>query len=108
MLSLAFFALRFRCDYRNLSPAAYHGDEREKQMITNSKQFWAVGQTVKVGFMSLQVVARVPTPGDYLPDAYVLKSAKGVFYRFVPHNGLVRCYSLDEAIVRTSIKCTTV
>ncbi len=27
MLSLAFFALRFRCDYRNLSPAAYHGDE---------------------------------------------------------------------------------
>jgi hypothetical protein len=67
-------------------------------MIQNSKQKWEVGQTVKVGFMSLQVVAKVPTPGDYMPDAYALKNAAGTFYRFVPHNGLVRCFNLDEAM----------
>lgn len=67
-------------------------------MITKTKQFWAVGQTVKVGFLSLEVVARIPTPGDYRPDAYALKSAKGVFYRFVPHFGLERCYNLEEAM----------
>ena len=66
-------------------------------MIQNSKQQWEVGQTVKVGFMSLRVLAKVPTPGDYMPDAYALES-NGKFYRFVPHNGLARCYSLDEAM----------
>jgi len=59
-------------------------------MIKNSKQVWEVGSTVKVGFMSLVVVAKEPTPGDYMPDAYILRSAKGVAYRFVPHNGLER------------------
>lgn len=67
-------------------------------MIRNTKQNWEPGQTVKVGFLSLQVVAKVATPGDYLPDAYVLKSDKGAFYRFVPHNGLVRCFDLAEAM----------
>ena len=59
-------------------------------MITNSKQKWEVGETVKVGFMSLMVIAKEETPGDYMPDAYLLQSAKGVDYRFVPHNGLTR------------------
>jgi hypothetical protein len=60
-------------------------------MITNSSQNWEVGQIVKVGFMSnLTVIAKVPTPGDYAPDAYILRSAKGVEYRFVPHNGIER------------------
>lgn len=67
-------------------------------MIRNTKQNWEPGQTVKVGFLSLQVVAKVATPGDYLPDAYALKNAKGAFYRFVPHNGLVRCFDLAEAM----------
>lgn len=66
-------------------------------MITKTKQNWEVGQTVKVGFMSLQVVAKVPTPGDWLPDAYALTS-NGKFYRFVPHNGLARCADLAEAM----------
>lgn len=59
-------------------------------MITNSKQQWEVGNTVKVGFMTLTVVRKVPTPGDYAPDAYELVSAKGINYRFVPHKGLER------------------
>lgn len=68
-------------------------------MITNSKQCWQVGETVKVGFMSLRVLARVPTPGDYAPDAYALTNAAGDrFYRFVPHKGCERRQSLADAM----------
>ena len=56
-------------------------------MISKSKQNWTVGATVKVGFLSLTVIAVVATPGDFKPDAYVL-SSKTAFYEFVPHNGL--------------------
>jgi hypothetical protein len=57
-------------------------------MITKSKQQWEVGQTVKVGFLSgLIVLAKVPTPGDCAPDAYLLARGEK-FYSFVPHNGL--------------------
>ncbi len=56
-------------------------------MIKRSKQNWSVGQQVKVGFLVLTVVAAISTPGDGLPDAYIL-SSKSAFYEFVPHNGL--------------------
>lgn len=62
-------------------------------MITNSKQAWEIGETVKVGFMSLRVVEKEPTPGDYAPDAYILCGLgknEQRRYRFVPHNGLER------------------
>ncbi len=59
-------------------------------MITNSKQNWEVGCSVKVGFMKLTVVNKAPTPGDYAPDAYILMNAAGIRYEFVPHNGLRR------------------
>lgn len=60
-------------------------------MIRNSKQVWEVGETVKVGFLSLIVTAKEPTPGDFMPDAYLLVSRDGSKqYRFVPHNGLER------------------
>lgn len=63
--------------------------QREIKMIKNSKQNWQVGQTVKVGFMSLVVKGARETPGDYAPDAYLLTNAAGTkFYEFVPHNGL--------------------
>lgn len=67
-------------------------------MIRKSKQIWEVGATVKVGFLSLQVLAKIPTPGDYMPDAYALTNGKGAFYRFVPHNGLSRCNSFADAM----------
>lgn len=58
-------------------------------MITNSKQNWEVGQTVKVGFMSLVVAAKIATPGDFAPDAYLLTNHAGTqLYKFVPHNGV--------------------
>ena len=59
-------------------------------MITRSKQNWAVGATVKVGFLSLTVTAIEPTPGDGRPDVYHLQSGKGTRYTFTPHYGLER------------------
>lgn len=57
--------------------------------LRKSKQDWTPGSTVKVGFMSLEVVECIPTPGDYAPDAYRLWNPKnGNKYTFVPHNGL--------------------
>lgn len=68
-------------------------------VITNSKQLWEVGETVKVGFMKLVVLAKIATPGDYAPDAYALTAVGGgKFYRFVPHNGLQRCDSLAASM----------
>lgn len=57
-------------------------------MIKTTKQIWEIGHTVKVGFLSLLVIGKEPTPGDYLPDAYILANKTGKRYRFVPHNGL--------------------
>jgi hypothetical protein len=43
---------------------------------------------VKVGFMTLNVRAALKTPGDYLPDAYILSNLRGdKLYKFVPRNG---------------------
>lgn len=69
-------------------------------MIKSSKQNWQVGETVKVGFLTLRVLAKVATPGDFLPDAYVLTNLKAdKYYRFVPHNGLEGGYeSMQDAI----------
>lgn len=75
---------------------SYGNRPRQNYNPQPAKQDWSVGQTVRVGFMSLRVVAKVATPGDYLPDAYALES-NGKFYRFVPHNGITRCADLAEA-----------
>lgn len=53
-----------------------------------AKQDWSVGQQVKVGFMSLEVLEKVATPGNYAPDGYILTTARGQLYAFVPHHGL--------------------
>lgn len=58
-------------------------------MIKNTKQDWSIGKTVKVGFLSLTVVKAKQTPGDYLPDAYLLSRGEDM-YEFVPHNGLTK------------------
>jgi hypothetical protein len=66
-------------------------------MINKSKQDWSVGATVKVGFLTLEVKAAVPTPGDYAPDAYILvNKAQTQLYSFVPHNGITKI-SVSEA-----------
>lgn len=64
-------------------------------MITHTKQDWAVGKAVRIGYMALTVVAAVATSGDFKPDAYVLAS-KTAFFHFVPHNGLNKI-TADEA-----------
>ena len=60
-------------------------------MITRTKQDWTPGETVKIGFMVLEVVAVIPTPGDYRPDDYRLWNPKsGAKYTFTPHHGLAK------------------
>lgn len=67
-------------------------------MIQNSQQAWEVGSIVKVGFLSLRVAAKCPTPGDGFPDAYALTNHDGTrFYRFTPHNGCERCATYADA-----------
>ena len=56
-------------------------------MIKRTKQNWAIGEWVKVGFMKLQVVS-ARAEYDMLPDIYTLVSATGKKYEFIPHNGL--------------------
>ncbi len=63
-------------------------------MINRTKQNWEAGSKVKVGFMELVVLAAVASPGDWKSDQYLLRSAKGLFYAFVPHNGLTK---IDES-----------
>lgn len=70
---------------------------RQNYRPAASQQDWSVGSTVKVGFMSLKILAKIATPGDYRPDGYALESG-GKFYNFVPHCGLVRCGNLEEAM----------
>ena len=64
-----------------------------------AKQNWTIGQVVKIGFVAgLEIIQKVATPGDYMPDLYVLRQQNtGRIYKFVPHNGLSRCSSIDEA-----------
>lgn len=64
-------------------------------MITNSKQTWTIGATVKVGFLSLRVLGvtsgTVGKGFKTLPDGYTLESLDGSKkYSFVPHNGLTK------------------
>jgi hypothetical protein len=50
-------------------------------------QSWAIGSTVKVGFLTLTVEHKILTPSNE-PDIYRLRSASGARYDFVPHGGL--------------------
>lgn len=66
-------------------------------MIKKTKQTWEVGHQVKVGFLTLLVVDKKATPGDYLPDAYLLKAInKETYYEFIPHNGLNKLDSKES------------
>lgn len=59
-------------------------------MITTSKQDWTIGKTVKVGFLTLRVLA-VRAIKDGMPDIYTVSSLDGLkTYEFIPHNGLTR------------------
>ena len=76
----------------------FQNNRRSNYRPAAAKQDWTPGQNVKVGFLTLEVIAKVATPGNWLPDQYALKNAAGTFYRFIPHNGLTRCANLEEAM----------
>ncbi len=47
--------------------------------------------------MTLNIRAALKTPGDYLPDAYILSNLRGdKLYKFVPHNGC-QAITIDKA-----------
>lgn len=59
-------------------------------MITKTKQDWTIGNVVRVGFLTLRVIA-VRAEYDYMPDIYTLESLDSTKqYEFIPHNGLNR------------------
>jgi hypothetical protein len=67
---------------------------RGKQMTKNQ---WLIGAEVKVGFISgLHVHEKVASPGNYKPDGYIL-SRGNTLYAFIPHHGLTKCVSFEEA-----------
>jgi len=61
-----------------------------------AKQEWAPGQRVKVGFMTLNVIRKVATPGDFRPDVWHLVNDKGAKYTFQPHWGLSKGHHEGE------------
>ena len=53
-------------------------------MNSKSKQVWKIGETVKVGFLTLRVIG-------HNGFEYLLTNLKGDrSYKFTPYNGLVR------------------
>lgn len=71
-------------------------------MIKTTKQNWAIGATVKVGFLSLVVKAAIATPGDGLPDVYFLSNVAGTkFYQFTPYSG-IESITVEQAAERVA------
>lgn len=71
-------------------------------MITRSRQNWALGSIVRVGFLRLRVIAAIATPANHRPDEYGLENEAGDrFYRFTPHHGVVRVDTRADAIEPT-------
>jgi len=54
-----------------------------------TKNIWDIGQTVRVGFLTLEVIAGpIATPGNYAADEFGLCSKdRSKFYRFVRKRG---------------------
>lgn len=65
-------------------------------MNTKTRQAWTVGSTVKVGLMTLVVKAKIATPGDFKPDAYILANVAGTqLYHSVPFNGVEKISAIE-------------
>jgi hypothetical protein len=72
-------------------------------IIQNTKQNWAVGNTVNVGFLKLVVLKAIPTPKDYAPDAYIMQNVAGTqHYKFVPHKGVEKLTVTEVAAMLAS------
>lgn len=64
----------------------YNGayDRMGRKIRQRAKQDWAIGETVKVGFMSGLVVMEKRANGD----AILCSNTSGKFYTFTPHHGI--------------------
>ena len=54
------------------------------------KQVFKIGNTVKIGFMTLTVIGLADYREEFRAGAYILESSKGVKYQFTPYYGLER------------------
>jgi len=62
---------------------------QEPRFRRRAQQDWSVGQAVKVGFLTLDVVARVDGQGINRQAGYRLQNLNnGKRYTFIPHEGL--------------------
>lgn len=59
----------------------FENEDKKRKVKTNES--FAIGKTVKIGFLTLTVIG-------YINNSYRLASAKGVTYIFVPYEGLTR------------------
>ncbi len=72
-----------------INPHSIHWDRRNGNGVKRA-QDWTIGNTVKVGFLTLRVKS-VQAVRDGLPDIYTLESLDGSkLYEFIPHNGIQR------------------
>lgn len=66
-------------------------------MARAAKQTWVAGNEVRIGFLTgFIVLEKVASPGNWLPDGYVLQRA-GKLYAFIPHSGLTQQGSVEDA-----------
>ena len=66
-----------------LSSHGYDHNGQPKLSKSRFTQDWSIGNTVKVGFLSLFVK-------ELKGNIYILESTKGTLYEFEPHIGLNR------------------
>ncbi len=68
---------------------------------TPTKNIWTPDSEVKVGYMTLRVVKRIPTPGDGKPDKWALTSLDGTRdYIFAPYSGLKKIADRRQPVSR--------
>jgi G:T-mismatch repair DNA endonuclease (very short patch repair protein) len=62
----------------------------KSKRTVKTTQDWTIGNVVKVGFLTLRVIA-CEAIKDGMPDIYTLESLdSSKRYEFIPHNGLTR------------------
>ena len=66
--------------------SGYNGkfDRMGRKVRDSAQQSWELGQVVNVGFLKGLTVT------EKHGNESILRSAKGVFYSFVPHEGIAR------------------
>lgn len=72
---------------------------QSKAKNPNPRENWTAGEIVRVGFLTLRVIARIPTPGNHSPDEFAMENLAGSkFYTFCPHRGIYSAANREAAL----------